>query len=236
MLLQKLFRKAIRLAVRRGPLANVLNFVKDCSQGEPGLLTDIRQAIMATSTAGASDGEYVSLNDAAGSEISADTSLTFTSEGQVFPVDTSSNRAVYLHNLPIGFRCSFIPTSATASLTGIHYFGEVNASGAADATALDDGDGIDDSETGAITVDDTTGFPSSGFILIDSEIIQYTSTTGTTFEGTITRGALGSTAAAHADDAVVTGIQSFTPTATTAHRRLNLFVYAAGKASIQEVG
>ena len=48
--------------------------------------------------------------------------------------------------------------------------------------------------TTPIPVVSTTGFPSSGYVLIGTELIQYTSTTSTTFAGTITRGALGTTA------------------------------------------
>lgn len=51
--------------------------------------------------------------------------------------------------------------------------------------------------TTPISVTSTAGFPSSGWILIGSELIKYTAKTATTFDGTITRGALGSTNAAH---------------------------------------
>lgn len=49
-----------------------------------------------------------------------------------------------------------------------------------------------------ITVNSTTGFPTVGYITIDSEAISYTGTTGTTFTG-CTRGADGTTAASHSD-------------------------------------
>jgi hypothetical protein len=53
-----------------------------------------------------------------------------------------------------------------------------------------------------ITVDDTTYFPASGELIVESERITYTGKTGTTFTG-CTRGANGSTAASHADNVVV---------------------------------
>ena len=53
-----------------------------------------------------------------------------------------------------------------------------------------------------ITVDSTTGFPASGTILIDSELITYASLNGTQFL-TCGRGAEGTTAASHADNAIV---------------------------------
>ncbi len=61
---------------------------------------------------------------------------------------------------------------------------------------------IDSSSTADITVDDTTGFPASGNIKIETEVISYTGTTATTFTG-IGRGASSTTAAAHADNATV---------------------------------
>src|SRR5690606_8208292 len=71
--------------------------------------------------------------------------------------------------------------------------------GAAPATlTLLDG-GIKNSVT-TITVDDTTGYPAAGTLLVDSEAMTYTGKTGTTFTG-ITRGALGTAAAAHSDNA-----------------------------------
>lgn len=50
-----------------------------------------------------------------------------------------------------------------------------------------------------ITVDSTTGFPAAGTIAIDSELITYTSKTGTDFLG-CTRGTNGTTAASHLDN------------------------------------
>ena len=66
-------------------------------------------------------------------------------------------------------------------------------------TALDGA--IDDAVT-TITVDSTSTFPSSGRMTIDSEDIDYTGTTATTFTG-CTRGANSTSAASHSDDAAV---------------------------------
>jgi hypothetical protein len=54
-----------------------------------------------------------------------------------------------------------------------------------------------------ITVDSTTGFPATGRIDIDTELITYTGITPTTFTG-CGRGANGTTAASHLDNAIVT--------------------------------
>ena len=67
--------------------------------------------------------------------------------------------------------------------------------------------GINNS-TGTITVDSTTGFSATGTILIDSELITYSGLTGTTFTGA-GRGTNGTTAASHADNAVVYDAATF---------------------------
>ena len=50
-----------------------------------------------------------------------------------------------------------------------------------------------------VVVDSTTGFPASGVIAIDAELITYSGKTGTDFTGCV-RGALGSIAASHLDN------------------------------------
>jgi len=62
--------------------------------------------------------------------------------------------------------------------------------------------------TTTVTVDSTTGFPATGTIDIDSELITYTGLTGTTFTGCV-RGANGTTAASHLDNAIVTNASSW---------------------------
>ena len=65
---------------------------------------------------------------------------------------------------------------------------------------------LNDSDT-TITVTSTTGFDSTGTIIIDSELITYIGTTSTTFTG-CTRGALGTSAASHSSGATVTQVTS----------------------------
>lgn len=72
--------------------------------------------------------------------------------------------------------------------------------------------GINNSVT-TITVVSTTGFPTTGQIRIESEVITYTGITSTTFTG-CTRGARGSTNVSHSTGVAVTKIQS--PVANTA--------------------
>lgn len=61
--------------------------------------------------------------------------------------------------------------------------------------------------TTPIQVASTAGFPSSGWLLIGNELISYTTKTGTTFDGTITRGVLGTTNVAHTAGAAITEAQ-----------------------------
>ena len=75
-------------------------------------------------------------------------------------------------------------------------------SGSAATTAVNDGSGMTASAT-SVTVDSSANFETAGYLLIDSEIMQYTGKTSTTFTG-LTRGLFETTATTHADDAVVT--------------------------------
>jgi|TARA_Y100000289_G_scaffold65518_1_gene79260 hypothetical protein len=78
----------------------------------------------------------------------------------------------------------------------------------------------------SITLTDASNFPSSGTILIDSELISYTSKTVNVLGGTITRGVSGTTAAAHVDDKKVINytnvrinLSTVTPTTTKVDTR-----------------
>ena len=75
-------------------------------------------------------------------------------------------------------------------------------SGAAVTTAVNDGSNMSASAT-SVTVDSAASFTSTGYLLIGTEIIQYTGKTSTTFTG-LTRGLFETTAAIHNDDATVT--------------------------------
>lgn len=66
---------------------------------------------------------------------------------------------------------------------------------------------ITNNSTTAISVASTASFPSAGYFLIGTEIIQYTTKTATTFDGTITRGVLGTTNVAHTAGAAISEVQ-----------------------------
>ena len=78
-----------------------------------------------------------------------------------------------------------------------------NATATDDTVTLINGSGLaSDATVTTATVDSATAFPSSGYIKIEDEIIEYTGTTSTTFTGLI-RGSLSTTAATHADNEAV---------------------------------
>lgn len=67
--------------------------------------------------------------------------------------------------------------------------------------------GISNVSTAAISVASTQSFSAAGYILIGDEIIQYTSKTATTFDGTVTRGVLGTSNKAHSAGAAISEVQ-----------------------------
>jgi hypothetical protein len=77
-----------------------------------------------------------------------------------------------------------------------------------DGALNDDAFGTGGSPSTQVTVDSTSGFPSSGTILVGSELISYTSTNATNFLG-ITRAVSGSNRSAHADNSTVLDATDF---------------------------
>jgi len=72
-------------------------------------------------------------------------------------------------------------------------------------------DGALTSSSSSIVLDDSTGFPASGTVLIDNEAIAYTSnTTGSGTLSGLTRGSDNTTAASHSDAATVTNSSGYT--------------------------
>ena len=88
---------------------------------------------------------------------------------------------------------------------------------------------ISNNSTTPISVASTAGFPSGGgYILIGTEIIQYTSTTSTTFAGTITRGVLGTTNVAHTAGAQISEVQGTGSSTTIGVVKFNNTDYSNG--------
>ena len=99
-------------------------------------------------------------------------------------------------------------TTAAAHAYGDPVYIPVTAtSGDAGAVTTLNGAITTTSGTGPITVTSVTGFDASGVVLIDSELISYTSIVGSTLDGTITRGVGGTTGATHLNGATVTQVR-----------------------------
>ena len=82
--------------------------------------------------------------------------------------------------------------------------------------------------TTPISVASTSGFPSSGWLLIENELISYTTKTATTFDGTITRGVLGTTNVAHTAGVAITEAQGTGGATTIGKVLFNNTDYANG--------
>ena len=74
--------------------------------------------------------------------------------------------------------------------------------GLVENTPTDQLNGAIDAVVTTIVVDDTTGFPTTGRLLIGTELITYAGKTSTDFTGCV-RGVLGTTASSHLDNAIV---------------------------------
>lgn len=75
---------------------------------------------------------------------------------------------------------------------------------------------ITNNSTTPIQVASTANFANSGFLIIENEIIQYTTKTATTFDGTITRGVKGTTNVAHTAGVYVADAAAVTSTTSAA--------------------
>ena len=95
---------------------------------------------------------------------------------------------------PIGATGLTGPTGATGLTGATGGFGYYGAFHSDQTTTLSAS--INSNSTLPIAVGSTTGFYTSGYLIIDNEVIQYTGVTATTFTG-ITRGVAGSNGAAH---------------------------------------
>ena len=135
----------------------------------------------------ASNTYTISAKDTSGSEVTANANDAGSGKG--------GGSTVATYQINVGLDDNSYGTGWGAGIWG-------GISGSAATTAVDDGSGMTASAT-SVTVDSSANFETTGYLLIDSEIIQYTGKTSTTFTGLL-RGLFGTTEATHADDATVT--------------------------------
>ena len=135
----------------------------------------------------ASNTYTISAKDTSGSEVTANANDAGSGKG--------GGSTVATYQINVGLDDNSYGTGWGAGIWG-------GITGSAATTAVNDGSGMTASAT-SVTVDSSANFETTGYLLIDSEIIQYTGKTSTTFTGLL-RGLFGTTAATHADDATVT--------------------------------
>jgi hypothetical protein len=152
---------------------------------------------------GASDGSYVTFADAtpvAGLTINGEYKITYI-DSNTYTIDAGSNAnatttgggtVIAEYQINIGF-----PIYTTTVGWGSGTWGGFSFNATVDYL-----DGGINAAVTTVTVDDTAGFPATGLILIDNELITYTGITTTTFTG-CTRGAEGTIAASHSNNATV---------------------------------
>jgi len=167
--------------------ANLNDFVTFTNAGTLGgnITADVLNQEYQISSVTASNTYTINAKDTSGNGVSANSSDT----------GNGGSSTVGAYQINVGLDDNSYGTGWGAGIWG-------GISGAAATTAVDDGSGVTASAT-SVTVDSSANFETTGYLLIDSEIIQYTGKTSTTFTGLL-RGLFGTTAATHADDATVT--------------------------------
>ena len=167
--------------------ANLNDFVTFTNAGTLGgnITADVLNQEYQISSVTASNTYTINAKDTSGNGVSANSSDT----------GNGGSSTVGAYQINVGLDDNSYGTGWGAGIWG-------GISGSAATTAVDDGSGMTASAT-SVTVDSSANFETTGYLLIDSEIIQYTGKTSTTFTGLL-RGLFGTTAATHADDATVT--------------------------------
>lgn len=141
---------------------------------------------------------------------------------------TTTVRNVPTATTSIGFNvvkifASFRETCAMSSINNVRCWGrntegqlligsttgKTSANTALCISTLNMAGGLPAGTTASLTMTSTTNCTANGRILIDSELICYTTVTSGTVLSTLTRGCAGTAAAAHANGATVTGLTTF---------------------------
>ena len=167
--------------------ANLNDFVTFTNAGTLGgnITADVLNQEYQISSVTASNTYTINAKDTSGNGVSANSSDT----------GNGGSSTVGAYQINVGLDDNSYGTGWGAGIWG-------GISGSAATTAVNDGSGMTASDT-SVTVDSSANFETTGYLLIDSEIIQYTGKTSTTFTGLL-RGLFGTTAATHADNATVT--------------------------------
>jgi len=177
---------------------------------------------------GANNGDYVTFSGA-----TAVGGLTLNNEYVITYIDSNSYRITASSNATstatgggAAVSAAYQLNTGASTITYQTGWGAGLWGGYAFGTATTLLNGTINSSATTIVVNSTTGFGATGRILIDSELITYSGKTGTDFTG-CTRGALGTTAAAHTTGASVFDAATFTgwgqSVSTTTYSQIRLW-------------
>ena len=152
---------------------------------------------------GAITGDYVTFSGAttvAGLNLNFEYQITYV-DSNTYTIVAASNASATTtgggtvtaaYQLNIGSDIGATQTGWGAGLWG----------GVTTGSAVNQLNGAINNSVTTVVIDSTTGFPSAGTLLIGAELITYTAKTATDFTGCV-RGALGTAAASHLDNALV---------------------------------
>jgi len=177
---------------------------------------------------GANNGDYVTFSGATtvgGLNLNNEYVITYI-DSNSYSITASSNATSSATGGGAAVSAAYQLNSGNSTVTYQTGWGAGLWGGYAFGTATTTLNGTINSSTTTVVVTSTTGFAASGTILIGSELITYAAKTGTDFTG-CTRGALGTTAAAHTTGVIVTDAATFTgwgqSVSTTTYTQIRLW-------------
>jgi hypothetical protein len=177
---------------------------------------------------GANNGDYVTFSGATtvgGLNLNNEYVITYI-DSNSYSITASSNASSSTTGGGAAVSAAYQLNTGNSTITYQTGWGAGLWGGYAFGTATTTLNGTINSSATTVVVTSTTGFAAAGRILIDSELITYTGKTGTDFTG-CTRGALGTTAAAHTTGVIVTDAATFTgwgqSVSTTTYSQIRLW-------------
>jgi len=177
---------------------------------------------------GANNGDYVTFSGATtvgGLNLNNEYVITYI-DSNSYSITASSNASSSTTGGGAAVSAAYQLNTGNSTITYQTGWGAGLWGGYAFGTATTTLNGTINSSATTIVVTSTTGFAAAGRILIGSELITYSGKTGTDFTG-CTRGALGTTAAAHTTGVIVTDAATFTgwgqSVSTTTYSQIRLW-------------
>jgi hypothetical protein len=177
---------------------------------------------------GANNGDYVTFSGATavgGLDLNNEYVITYI-DSNSYSITASSNATSTATGGGAAVSAAYQLNSGNSTVTYQTGWGAGLWGGYAFGTATTTLNGTINSSATTVVVTSTTGFAAAGRILIGSELITYSGKTGTDFTG-CTRGALGTTAAAHTTGVIVTDAATFTgwgqSVSTTTYSQIRLW-------------